>query len=97
MASINGLYPFALSFMAANFLYRRDYILPGVFSFLGTLIAMKSIISLRYLGAMGIFLLIYFLHKRFYGESELALGAMVFLSNLHCGHIVFNDSGSLTI
>lgn len=34
MASINGLYPFGLSFMAANSLYRGDYILPAFFSFL---------------------------------------------------------------
>ena len=89
MASKDLIYPFGLSFMAANSLYRKDYILPGVFSFLGTLLAMQSIISLRYLGAMGIFLLIFFLHKRFYGESELALGAMVVLSNLIAGICFF--------
>ncbi|HHX22966.1 MAG: stage II sporulation protein E [Tepidanaerobacteraceae bacterium] len=93
MASIDGLYPFGLSFMAANSLYRKDYILPGVFSFLGTLLAMQSIISLRYLGAMGIFLLIFFLHKRFYGESELALGAMVVLSNLIAGILFLTTRG----
>ena len=32
IASINGLHPFGLSFLAANVLYRRRYILPTAFS-----------------------------------------------------------------
>ena len=78
MASINGLYPFALSFMAANFLYRRDYIVAGIFSFLGTLTAMRSIVSLRYLGAMGIFLLICNLLTRINRQNEFRFGLTIF-------------------
>jgi stage II sporulation protein E len=93
MASINGLYPFALSFMAANFLYRRDYILPGLFSFLGTLTAMKSIVSLRYLGAMGLFLLMYNLLNRLNRQNEFRFGMTIFFSNVLAGMVFLMTRG----
>ena len=58
MASINGLHPFALSFAAANLIYRESFIVPALFSFLGSLIDMKSAASIRYLAAMAIFFLL---------------------------------------
>ncbi len=93
MASINGLYPFALSFMAANFLYRRDYIVAGIFSFLGTLKAMRSIVSLRYLGAMGIFLLICNLLTRINRQNEFRFGLTIFFSNVLAGLIFLMTRG----
>lgn len=93
MASINGLYPFALSFMAANFLYRRDYILPGVFSFLGIFMTMKSFVSLRYLGAMGIFLIIHTLLNKINRQNEFLLGVTVFFSNMFAGFIFLMTRG----
>lgn len=87
MASINGLYPFALSFMAANLLYRKEYILPGIFSFLGTLMAMKSLSSFRYLCAMGIFLLIYNQLNRINWKNEFLFGTAVFVSNMFAGAV----------
>ncbi|WP_213974400.1 stage II sporulation protein E [Tepidanaerobacter acetatoxydans] len=87
MASINGLYPFALSFMAANLLYRKEYMLPGIFSFLGTLMAMKSLSSFRYLCAMGIFLLIYNQLNRINWKNEFIFGTAVFVSNMFAGAV----------
>ena len=94
MASINGLYPFALSFMAANFLYRRDYILPGIFSFMGTLMAMKSFMSLRYLGAMCIFFIIYILLNRIIRQNEFLFAVTVFFSNMLAGLIFLMTRGA---
>ncbi len=94
MASINGLHPFALSFMAANFLYRRDYILPGIFSFMGTLMAMKSFMSLRYLGAMCIFFIIYILLNRIIRQNEFLFAVTVFFSNMLAGLIFLMTRGA---
>lgn len=94
MASINGLYPFALSFTAANFIYRKNFIIPAVFSYLGTLVAMKSIISIRYLGAIVIFFIIYTLLNRTNRQNQfLLLGLGVFFSNMLPGLIFLKTYG----
>lgn len=88
MASINGLHPFALSFAAANFIYRSNFIIPTVFSYFGTLVTIKSLASVRYLGAIGIFFIIYTLLNRTNRQNQLLLlGLGVFLSNVLAGLI----------
>ncbi|NLZ54386.1 MAG: stage II sporulation protein E, partial [Thermoanaerobacteraceae bacterium] len=94
MASINGLYPFTLSFAAANFIYRNNFIIPTVFSYLGTLVAIKGIISIRYLGAIGIFFIIYTLLNRTNRQNQLLLlGLAVFFSNVLSGLIFLRTYG----
>lgn len=94
MASINGLFPFALSFVAANLIYRDNFIIPTVFSYLGTLVAMKSIISIRYLGAIGTFFVIYTLLNRTNRQNQhLLLGLGVFFSNMLPGLIFLKTYG----
>jgi len=94
MASINGLYPFALSFTAANFIYRKNFINPAVFSYLGTLVAMKSIISIRYLGAIVIFFIIYTLLNRTNRQNQFLLLVLgVFFSNMLPGLIFLKTYG----
>lgn len=94
MASINGLHPFALSFAAANFIYRNNFIIPAVFSYLGTLTAIKSIASIRYLGAIGMFFIIYTLLNRSNRQNQLfLLGIGVFAANVVAGLIFLRYYG----
>lgn len=94
MASINGLHPFALSFAAANLIYRESFIVPALFSFLGSLIDMKSAASIRYLAAMAIFFFTYSLLRKANRQNRLLLlGLGVFFSNMIPGLIYLKAHG----
>ena len=94
MASINGLHPFALSFAAANLIYRESFIIPAAFSFFGTLIVLKSAVSIRYLAAIGIFFIVYtLLHKSNRQHQLLLLGLGIFFSNMLPGLIFLKTRG----
>jgi len=94
MASINGLYPFALSFAAANFIYRGNFIIPAVFSYVGTLAAMRNIASVRYLAAIIVFFIIYTLIQKTNRYNQiLLLGVGVFISNMLPGLIFLKNYG----
>lgn len=93
MASINGLYPFGLSYMAAAVLYKKKFITAGLFSFLGLLVALKSPAALRYLGAMALFALSANLFKAKINNRALLTGLLVFLSNTLAGLVYLSVVG----
>ena len=93
MASINGLYPFGLSYLAAAVLHRKKFITTAIFSFLGILLAMKSPAALRYLGAMSLFTLGVSFFKTRVKHRELLVGLLVFISNALAGLLYLSIMG----
>lgn len=87
MASINGLYPFGLSFTAATAFYKRKFILVAFFSFIGNLIMLRDVAALHYLGAILVFTVIFAIFEKTFRTKEYALGILVFLSNLLAGMV----------
>lgn len=93
MASINGLYPFGLSFMAACALSKKRFIIPGLFSLMGILIAIQIHGALRYLLAMIFFSLGFAIFKNRIYKSALLAGTFIFLSNTVAGLIYLSAKG----
>lgn len=88
MASINGLYPFGLSFTAATAFHKRKFVLVAFFSFIGNLIMLRDVTAFHYLGAILIFAAAFVIFEKIFRTKEYALGILVFLSNFLAG-IVF--------
>lgn len=93
MASINGLYPFGLSYLAAAMLHRKKSIAAGLFSFTGILVAMKNLAALRYLGAMVLFVTAFNILKSKAMHRELTAGLIVFISNSLAGLLYLSIAG----
>lgn len=93
MASINGLYPFGLSYMAASMLYGKKSAAAGLLAFMGILIAMKNLAAFRYLGAMVLFAACFSILTSKTKHRELAAGIIVFLSNALSGLIYLSFVG----
>jgi len=93
MATINGLYPFGLAFMASRAFSRKNYLLPGIFSFLGILVVVRMPNSFRYLGAMMIFGLGFTFFGKQIQKSAFLTGALVFVSNAIAGTIFLTING----
>jgi len=93
MASINGLYPFGLSYLAAAMLHRKKSVAAGLFSFAGILLAMRNPAALRYLGAMVLFTLAFNLLKTGTKHKELVAGVTVFMSNALAGLLYLSVIG----
>lgn len=93
MAPINGLYPFGLSFPAASILYRKKFVLPGLFSFAGIMISMKSPVAFRYLVTMLLFYVSFNVLKSIVRRKELLAGLLIFISNMVSGIIYLAVSG----
>ncbi len=85
MASINGLHPFGLSYTATSVIYRKKFVSAGIFSLIGLIFAVKSIIFTRYLVAMIIFILVFLFFEEAFKSKSYLVGVLVFVSNLTAG------------
>lgn len=85
ITSLNGLYPFGLSFTAAIALYKNRLGLGIIFSFLGNLLMIRSLASLRYLLALIIFTLSFLFFENKVREKNYILGVLTFSSILISG------------
>lgn len=92
MASINGLYPFGLAYMASSALYKKKIISAGIFAFLGTLASLRSPMALRYLFAMVIFAMAYTISPKF-RRGEFMAGFMLFASDMVSGMLYLGIKG----
>ncbi|MDI3481292.1 MAG: stage sporulation protein [Tepidanaerobacteraceae bacterium] len=93
MASINRLYPFGLSYLAASMLHGKQYISAGFMAFLGILISIKNPAAFRYLGAMILFAACFNLLISRTSHRELATGIIVFASNALAGLLYLSFVG----
>ncbi|WP_422447748.1 stage II sporulation protein E [Thermoanaerobacterium sp. DL9XJH110] len=91
-ASLNGLYPFGLSFTAAAALYREKFAAAGLFSLLGIVSAVKSPAALRYFFATAIFTAAFTVLQKHLKPGEFLTAALVFISNA-LGGLIFLVTG----
>ena len=87
MASISGLYPFGISYVAALSFYQKDFLPAALLCSAGTVIALRDVIAIRHLAAIVIFSLAYFALKKVIRKKIYAVGILVFCSNLIAGTI----------
>lgn len=80
-ASINGLYPFGLSFVAAMALGKNNTLMAGIFSLLGVSTAIRNYTVLRYFAAIVIFYIAYILSDKLFDNKKIQIGFVVFISN----------------
>jgi len=87
MASINGLYPFGLAYMASTTaVYRNRIISVGFFAFLGILVSVRNAVAFRYLISMAIFIIAFTALAKG-RRKEWLPGFLLFASNMAAGMI----------
>jgi len=92
MASINGLYPFGLAFMASAAVFRNRILSAGVFTFLGLLASIRNPVAFRYLIAMVLFLVTFTIAAK-NRRKEWVPGLLLFASNMAAGIIYLGLKG----
>ncbi len=85
MASINGLYPFGLSYTATSVLYRKKFVSAGIFSLIGVILAVKSFAFTRHLAAIIVFTLAFLFFEEVLKSKSYLAGVLVFVSNSVAG------------